>query len=221
MKTLHFWVEGIADQKLLADLLRVWFDIDFHGNMKPNQTWEGKKESNNFRVFIALLGSVEGIKPKKKKNDFDQNTIQGILNIALLDADDDFQTRKAEIEAYQQEMTFEFFLLPDNQNSGDLETLLEAIINPLNQPIFDCWNGYETCLQTQNNPHSTNGRFTTPARKTKIYAYLEALFGDTKSQKKLIKEANRSYTLTEHWNLDSLALLPLKHFLSAFFNENE
>lgn len=221
MKTLHLWVEGIADQKLLADLLKSWFGIEFHGNMKPNQTWEGNDAPNNFSISITSLGGVEGIKPDRLKNDFDQNTIQGIQNIALLDADGDFQTRKQEIESYRLEMTFEFFLLPDNQNPGDLETLLEASINPLNKSIFDCWNAYETCLQVQSNPHSPDGNFTLPARKTKIYAYLEALVGETKTQKELIKEANRDYSLAEHWNLNSPALLPLKQFLTQFFNEPE
>ena len=47
----------------------------------------------------------------------------------------------------------------------------------------------------------------------KIYGYLEALLGETKSQKELIKEANRNYENTQHWNLDSEYLEPLRMFL--------
>lgn len=50
----------------------------------------------------------------------------------------------------------------------------------------------------------------------KIYGYLEALLGETKSQKELIKEANRNYENTQHWNLVAEYLEPLKLFL----NEN-
>lgn len=202
-------------------MLKSWFAIVFQGSMKPYQTWSGNDDSNNFSILIASLGGVEGIRPERIKNNFDQNTIQGIQNIVLLDADDDFQARKEEIEGYLQEMTFEFFLLPDNQSPGDLETLLARIINPANQTIFDCWNTYETCLQAQPNLQSPNGRFTLPAQKTKIYAYLEALVGETKSQKELIKEANRNYTLPAHWNLNSPALLPLKQFLTSYFSETQ
>ena len=53
---------------------------------------------------------------------------------------------------------------------------------------------------------------TTPAEKTKIYGYLEALLGESKSQKELIKEANRNYENPQHWNLDSEYLKPLKVF---------
>ena len=47
----------------------------------------------------------------------------------------------------------------------------------------------------------------------KIYGYLEALLGETKSQKELIKEANRNYENTQHWNLDAEYLEPLKTFI--------
>ena len=47
----------------------------------------------------------------------------------------------------------------------------------------------------------------------KIYGYLEALLGETKSQKELIKEANRNYENTQHWNLDAEYLEPLKGFI--------
>ena len=47
----------------------------------------------------------------------------------------------------------------------------------------------------------------------KIYGYLEALLGETKSQKELIKEANRNYDTPLHWNLDAEYLEPLNRFL--------
>ena len=51
------------------------------------------------------------------------------------------------------------------------------------------------------------------AKSIKIYGYLEALLGESKSQKELIKEANRNYENPQHWNLDSEYLEPLKKFL--------
>lgn len=52
------------------------------------------------------------------------------------------------------------------------------------------------------------------SKNTKIYGYLEALLGETKSQKELIKEANRNYENPQHWNLDAEYLEPLKRFLA-------
>lgn len=53
------------------------------------------------------------------------------------------------------------------------------------------------------------------SKKTKIYGYLEALLGETKNQKELIKEANRNYENPQHWNLDDEYLEPLKKLLST------
>ena len=52
----------------------------------------------------------------------------------------------------------------------------------------------------------------------KIYGYLEALLGESKSQKELIKEANRNYENPQHWNLDAEYLEPLKQFILQCFN---
>jgi hypothetical protein len=54
---------------------------------------------------------------------------------------------------------------------------------------------------------------TIPAKKTKIYAYLEVLLGVTKKEKEKIKERERDYKNKGHWNLDSDFLIPLKEFL--------
>ena len=53
------------------------------------------------------------------------------------------------------------------------------------------------------------------SKNTKIYGYLEALLGETKSQKELIKEANRDYENPQQWNLDAEYLEPLKRFLAT------
>ena len=57
------------------------------------------------------------------------------------------------------------------------------------------------------------------AKNTKIYGYLEALLGETKSQKELIKEANRNYENPQHWNLDAEYLEPLKAFFAKTLSE--
>ena len=57
------------------------------------------------------------------------------------------------------------------------------------------------------------------SKNTKIYGYLEALLGETKSQKELIKEANRNYENPQHWNLDAEYLEPLKAFFAKNLSE--
>lgn len=68
--------------------------------------------------------------------------------------------------------------------------------------------------------HGPKHQSRVPARKTKIYAYLEALVGESKKQKAKIKEENRDYRNKDHWNLDPAhpPLQPLKAFLDPFFS---
>jgi hypothetical protein len=121
----------------------------------------------------------------------------------------------------QYNVNFELFLLPSNKDKGALEDLLENIINPQNRPIMDCWENYEKELVQLDIPGRTPPPLTTPAKKTKIYGYLEALLFDSKSQKEQIKEVNRNYENTQHWNLDAEYLEPLKKFLQCNIEKNE
>ena len=113
------------------------------------------------------------------------------------------------------------FLMPDNQSTGTLEDLLERIINPENQCVMDCWHRYEDDLKGQTIAWKTPTTPTSPAKKSMIYGYLEALLGTSKSQKDMIKEKNRNYTDKNHWNLMSEALQPLRSFLSSYLTEQE
>lgn len=213
MKKIDIWVEGIADQKFLADVLNVWLGLSF--NEKFNCTDSNQQLAVRIRHSngVSNYNSVDGwqnIKPS-----FEENNLTGIKNLIIADADEDFTARKEEVKNTVTGVGFDvvndLFLWPDHQPhpvKGDLENLLEQIIHPSNQPIFDCWNNYETCLK------STPGKsYTTPARKTKVYAYLEALLGETSNEKEKIKERKRDYTNPDHWDLNSPVLQPLKSFL--------
>lgn len=117
------------------------------------------------------------------------------------------------------DLDFELFLLPNNQDAGALEDLLENIINPNNRPILDCWEDYEKELIKLDITGRTPPPLTTPAKKTKIYGYLEALL--FKGQKEQIKEKKRDYENTQHWNLDAEYLEPLKEFLQFNMEKGE
>ena len=154
------------------------------------------------------------------RNAMKKNTDDGGINLIIFDVDDDFSQRQAEITGWKTKynLDFELFLFPNNSDKGALEELLERIINLKNQPIFDCWAGYEKCISTK----TIEGRstpLTIPARKTKIYGYLETLLGSSNSEKAKIKEVNRNYLDASHWDLDSEYLNPLKVFLLKYLQE--
>ena len=204
MNKFQIIVEGTADKKFFEDYYRHLF----HENAPEGSITlpiKGDKDGGYQKLF-----SENGINTLKEGMD------NGATNLVIFDADDNIEARRRELLSIREKygVEFELFLLPNNQDAGALEDLLEHIINPNNQPIFDCWQHYEDELVQQEIPGRTPPPLTTPAKKTKIYGYLEALLGTTKREKELIKDPNRNYENTQHWNLDAEYLGPLKKFIA-------
>lgn len=196
-KEFNIFVEGVADARFIKQYIGHLF-----GYVVDDER-------------LVILKGWDNLKTEATALRMHSMSANGGVNLVIVDADKDFMARKDEIEKWRQAsiVQFELFLLPNNHDVGTLEDLLENIINPNNRPIFDCWEHYEQELVQTDIPGRTPPPLTTPAKKTKIYGYLEALLGDTKSQKELIKEANRNYENPQHWNLDAEYLEPLKAFL--------
>ena len=196
-KKFQIVVEGVADKQFIRQYVKYLFGEDIPEN---------------------LLISTEG-KDKLKKsssiNRIQSMTDDGGINLVIFDADDDFTIRLNEINEWKKEnnLEFELFLFPNNKSSGELEDLLENIINLNNKEIFECWDNYERELKSIDIPGRTPTPLTTPAKKTKIYGYLEALLSESSKDKEKIKERNRDYTNSLHWNLNADYLEPLKTFL--------
>ena len=207
-KRFQIFVEGDADKKFLSD----YYHHLFSENAPKNCiTHTGELSNEKTGGYRKLLDEANLLNMRS-------NIANGGVNLVIFDADEDFETRRKELLAYKEEygVEFELFLLPNNKDAGELENLLENIINPNNRPIFDCWENYEQELVKLDIPGRTPPPLTTPAKKTKIYGYLEALLGESKSQKKMIKESERKYENTRHWNLDAEYLKPLKEFLEMY-----
>ena len=196
-------VEGEADKKFFEN----YYHHLFHEKAPTGSIIHPGKDGDT--------GGYAKLRKEDAINAMKQNTDAGGKNLVIFDADDDCEARRKELLAIQDEfgVEFELFLLPNNKEAGELEDMLEQIINPNNQPVMDCWQTYEGELEKVRIPTKTPPTLTIPAKKTKIYAYLETLLGKSRSQKKLIKDANRNYENTQHWNLDAEYLEPLKEFM--------
>lgn len=197
------FVEGIADEVFFRQYLHHLYGIIVPYNR------------------IQRLDGWTNLKGSTWQQRMRTNMANGGANIVIIDADDDIDARRSDILAWKtgNDLDFELFLLPNDQDAGALEDLLENIINPNNRPILDCWEDYEKKLIKLDIPSRTPPPLTTPAKKTKIYGYLEALLGTSKREKELIKEKERDYENTQHWNLDAEYLKPLKEFLENYLNQ--
>ena len=205
MTWVKIFVEGEADRKFLQDYISKIYD---------------KKLDDNDIVITNGWSAIYSKKVEGIINGITNNSRNGVTNLLILDADNNYQKRCNEITKWKEEkekeekyFNFHLFLLPNNQDEGDLESLLEKIINPSNADIFDCWDQYEKCLETKSN---RTRPLTLPAKKGKIYAYLESLVGGSQKEKKKIKERTREYGNDIHWDLDSKNLEPLKKFLDKY-----
>ena len=203
MKRFLIIVEGEADKKFFCDYFHHLF-----GEQAPKDSIIHSGRDSDSGGYTKLK-SEEALQAMRK------STNQGGVNLVIFDADENPEARRKELLAIKDEydVDFKLFLLPNDKDAGALEDLLEQIINPNNQPVMDCWQTYEDELEKVRIPTKTPPTLTIPAKKTKIYAYLETLLGKSKTQKKLIKDANRNYENTQHWNLDAEYLEPLKEFM--------
>lgn len=203
----NIFVEGDADKQLIKQLTE-YLKID---------TSQG--------LIIKTEGCSSLISPKKEHtflNQMRRMTADGGKNLVIFDADNDFEHKKKELQDWKNcnQVDFELFLFPNNEHNGDLEDLLVNMINPENAPIMNCWQKYEESLKTIELPWRKGHPLTIPAKKTKIYAYLEVLLGTSGSEKNKIKEKNRDYLNENHWNKEASILKNLLYFLSTNLLEN-
>ena len=209
MKDFSIFVEGDSDKRFIEDYLLFLSEQDpqfilpegWQKNIHKTNGWTNLSTAKNEAVRNTMI----------------RTTRQGGVNLIIFDADIDAKARKAELEEVKAKygLIFETFLFPNNQDSGAIEELLEHVINPQNQCVLDCWKRYEADLAKQNIAWKQPPCPTTPSSKSKIYAYLEALVGTTQSEKEKIKDRNRDFLNTNHWNLAATYLAALKNFMLA------
>ncbi len=197
------FVEGDADKRLLEQLLD-------YLNLSDSQ---GKVIKTNGYTNL-LSEKTEGL----YLNEMLRTSANDGVNLVIFDADTDFKKRESELLEWKEKhrVNFELFLFPNNEEQGELEDLLERIINPENQPVINCWANFEEALKAIKLPWKGEKGLTIPAKKTKIYAYLEVLLGTSRTEKDKIKEKNRDYRNSNHWNLKAPALTGLIDFLQKF-----
>ncbi|GHQ74617.1 hypothetical protein VN0405_03650 [Helicobacter pylori] len=117
----------------------------------------------------------------------------------------------------------QIFLFPNNQDDGDLETLLLEIAK--HKEFINCFESYLDCIKKKEHYKPIKN-----IRKNMLYAYLEALGLENLYTKKNIfdiegkvkNECKEKYEkLKEVIDFDSKSLVPLKNFLERFAKNNQ
>lgn len=190
-------VEGKEDHFFLKNYLSYIFK---NSNCRI-ETLESKKgeevscsiyiEKDSLYIKLRWIGGKYNLDRENIRSSIDE----GLGIMIVFDANEN--TREL-VSKKLRGLKYKLFLFPDNSNNGNLEGLLEQIILPDKQGIFECFEAYEKCLKEKNYP--------LPGKKAKIYSYKKILGAfDEKHDEKQFK--------SEYWNFDSSKLDSLKNFL--------
>ncbi|MGL2579447.1 DUF3226 domain-containing protein [Helicobacter pylori] len=159
--------------------------------------------------------------------------------LIIFDADKDYESNKKEIlkvvsKTKQTISEEQIFLFPNNQDDGDLETLLLEIAK--HDEFLKCFEGYLECIKSKEHYKPIRN-----IRKNMLYAYLEVFElqkffqykWDTNNKKneeniiiddegKIKEKHQEEYEkLKEVIDFNSNSLIPLKNFLGQFAENNQ
>lgn len=174
------------------------------------------------KVQFIFMKGVDNLFNQPILNEIKKSKIEGSRILVLVDADSEekkwgYKRRKDWIEGGMKEhdVSFPYFIYPNNQNDGLVETLMEAVaLYAPNKVFFDCYTDYETCLK--------NSKYNIPSLKGKVYAYAEAqtIYDIQKGERiPLINKINSGDWLfdnPDYWNLEVENLQPLKDFFKQY-----
>lgn len=164
----YLLVEGITDVSLIKYICLK--------NRLTSSYNDFKKLKSDSRVDTYRFGEIYIIDLKGQTNL--EYVVQEILSpldskikeIGIIqDADNSFESSKVYIEniinnSSIDKVKFSYFLTPNNQENGNLETLLLSTIN-VNNTILSCFDNYKGCLLKDN------AIFPKALDKGKLYAY--------------------------------------------------
>ncbi|EAJ6947228.1 hypothetical protein TT01_06815, partial [Campylobacter jejuni] len=181
------FVEGLNDEEFLKGYLD-YLSTRF-------------KKTINFKII-----EVGGNKKLKSNKDIKKykNDIREVEKVKIIfDADNDLEAARENIKEQLGDELFdkcEIFLIPNNKDRGNLETLIENIAKE--ECVLKCFDHYTECLKTLQEK---NQNIKLPAKKSKVYAYNHS-FG--------YKNGDKNYIIdNRYFNLESEYLNSLKEFL--------
>ncbi len=207
---------------------------------------EGPSDKVFLEVYLYFLEDipiknfkVQNIKGKDNLSKRLLEIEQYAKTLIIFDADKDYESNKKEIlkvvsKTKQTISEEQIFLFPNNQDDGDLETLLLEIAK--HDEFLKCFEGYLECIKSKEHYKPIKN-----IRKNMLYAYLEVFElqkffqykWDTNNKKneenividdkgKIKEEHQEEYEkLKEVIDFKSKSLIPLKNFLEQFAENNQ
>ncbi|MFP6217894.1 DUF3226 domain-containing protein [Helicobacter pylori] len=229
-KTL-IYTEGKSDKNFLSWCLDVWKDVWKNEDHFDQAHFDIIYVEGKDKLFSdEFCKRIENIL-KNKNQEHRQVCIIFDADIKKENQESDagFDNKLKHIREKFKEKGIDFpreqiFLFPNNQDDGDLETLLSEIAK--HKEFINCFEGYLDCIKKTEHCKPIKN-----IRKNKLYAYLEALGLenltktniDVFDSKGKIKERYKEEyeKLKEVIDFNSKSLIPLKNFLGQFAENNQ
>lgn len=172
-------------------------------------------------VEFICMGGVGNLFNEANLNQISQAQAEGDQVLVLIDADTIFKgygfvKRKEDIDNNMQvhKISFPYFIYPNHQDDGDVEALMEsAARRDLHSVFFDCFEDYERCVSGVKDNFGLP-LYNTPNLKGKLHTYINAQKLSNKLRRKL-GAGDWLFDNPNYWNLDVVALQPLKDFLAV------
>ncbi|MGL2774207.1 DUF3226 domain-containing protein [Helicobacter pylori] len=220
-KTL-IYTEGKSDKNFLSWCLDVWKNEDHFDQAHFDIIYVEGKDKLFSDEFCKRIENIL----KNKNQEYRQVCIIFDADIKKENQESDagFDNKLKHIREKFKEKGIDFpkeqiFLFPNNQDDGDLETLLLEIAK--HDEFLKCFEGYLECIKSKEHYKPIKN-----IRKSKWYAYLEALglenltkidiFDNESKIKNKHEENYRKLKEMVDFNLESL--IPLKIFLELAKN---
>lgn len=223
MKTIKIFCEGINDQLFIADCLEKFYGIK--SERIPNKKADMFTISFTNESEIIDINGFANLDNELYIKKMKDNMKNGGNNIVIFDADYKGQINGNKgIDACRQKfrdiqkrlnVSFEYYIWPNNSIDGEIEALLRQLIKY--EDVMKCIETHQSCLKNTSIPN-----------KLKIENEIKILLGfylHTVNQSSKTKE--RDYK-TEFWNLDTTEdigvpdLAKFKTFLDRYFqNESD
>ena len=190
------FVEGKDDLDFVSQCMRHW-------GFSELLVAENKMKNEPEKICLRFIGGNEGQLFSKGALPILKGAIRlSKKTLFLLDADKDPCGKRKAIERLAKKYRLDgfdmgsVFLVPDNKNPGNLETLQIAISR--HQVVHGCFDRYLECVQSV-------GQYKLPDDKDKVYAYTKAVCDE--------KPLECNYFDARHWITDSPLLQSLEAFL--------
>ncbi len=211
MIKLKIYCEGLTDQVFISDFLRLFYGIqllrDEESKKKPF-----KIKNNQLDITITDVGGCTKLSNQIYINELQDNIDTGYQNIVIFDAD--YERTRLGNKGYaackrklvdiinNKNVKFDYFIWPNNNDDGVIETLLKELIPKNKQNIFECIESHQNCLVSLNH-----NNLKVADLKTQIGYYLYTCNQESNVGKRNYKDSEYwQLTITEDSNIEKFKI---------------